>query len=233
MGKHMLSPETVIKRTAELRKLRNKMMKNVDNLHVVLQKGNVKTGSQCWTSSFAPVIDCKYCKECRWECYDLRNDVYLPAVANDRCRNSAIHKADPERYWRELDVQVKANFITQLRLNVGGDMTDDDFAYIKKLGEDNPKVMILFFTKNYNGINKFLDTDSFPDNVHPIMSAWKGVKMVNPHNLPCSHVLYEDGSTTAPEYGAVYCGGNCTKCAYKGEGCWNLKRGEHVIFKVH
>ena len=93
--------------------------------------------------------------------------------------------------------------------------------------------MILFFTKNYKGINKFLDNNSFPSNVRPIMSAWENMEMDNPHNLPNSHVLYEDGRTTAPEYGAVYCGGNCSECAFKGEGCWNLKNGEHVVFMAH
>ena len=82
-------------------------------------------------------------------------------------------------------------------------------------------------------LNLFLDEDEFPDNVKPIMSAWEGMECDNRHNLPMSHVLYEDGRTTAPEYGAVYCGGNCSECAFKGEGCWNLKRGEHVIFMAH
>lgn len=157
----------------------------------------------------------------------------MPAVQNDRARNSAVHKADPERFWNEVDAQVKANYVTELRINVGGDLDDNDFAYVAELGRKNPKTMILFFTKNYQGINTFLDNNQFPENVKPIMSAWKDTEMDNPHNLPQSHVLWEDGSTTAPEYGAVYCGGNCSECAFKGEGCWNLKHGEHVIFKAH
>ena len=233
MGKALWKPETVLKHVEDLKKQRDKMIKNIKKLHVVLQKGNSKTGSNCWTSSFLPVVDCKNCKHCKWECYDLRNDLFMSTVVNDRCRNSAIHKADPERYWRELDIQVKANFITQLRLNVGGDMTDNDFAYIKALGESNPKVDILFFTKNYKGINSFLDNDSFPSNVHPIMSAWRGVKMENPHNLPCSHVLYPNGSTTAPEFGAYLCTGNCSECHFENKGCWALKNGEHVVFQAH
>lgn len=212
---------------------RDARLKDVNNLHVKLQKGNRKTGNNCWTVSLAPVIDCSNCAECMWDCYDLKSDMIYPTVINDRLKNSAIHKADPARYWSEIDTQIKSNYVTELRLNVGGDLTYDDFAYVKKLGESNNKTMILFFTKNYEGINKFLAHDSFPDNVKPIVSAWLGMKIDNPHNLPCSHVLYEDGRTTAPQYGAYYCGGNCSECAYKGEGCWNLKRGEHVIFKAH
>jgi hypothetical protein len=57
--------------------------------------------------------------------------------------------------------------------------------------------------------------------------------MDNRHNLPVSHVLYADGRTTAPKFGSYYCGGNCSECNYKGEGCWILKRGESVIFPAH
>lgn len=228
-----IGKEAVKGRVRRILAEREKMLKNVDNLHIKIQKGNSKTGSSCWTVSLLPVIDCINCSNCQWDCYDLKNDMIYPQVITDRCRNSVIHKVDPERFWNEVDVQIKANFVTQLRINVGGDLSNADFGYVKKLGEANPKTMILFFTKNYAGINAFLDTDSFPENVKPIMSAWLGMEMDNKHNLPCSHVLYEDGRTTAPEYGAVYCGGNCSECAWNGEGCWNLKKREHVIFMAH
>lgn len=221
------------KRLDRLRKAQNKAIENVDNLHVRIQKGNKKTGANCYTVSLLPVLDCVNCGKCKRNCYDLKSDMIYDRTINDRARNSAIHKIDPKRFWDEVDMQVKANFVMELRINVGGDLTDDDFAYVATLGRKNPKVMILFFTKNYKGINEFLDNHKFPKNVHPIMSVWKGMKIDNPHNLPCAHVLYENGDTTAPEYGAYYCGGNCSECAFKEEGCWALKKGEHVIFKAH
>lgn len=228
-----IGKDAVKARVKKLIDARNAMMDIVDTLHVVLQRGNRKTGVNCWTVSLLPVIDCVNCSECMWDCYDLKNDLIYPLVIKDRCRNSAIHKADIKRFWEEINMQVKANFVQELRINVGGDLTEEDFSYVAWLGRENPKTMILFFTKNYKGINKWLDTNEFPENVRPIMSAWCGMEMENPHNLPCSHVLYEDGRTTAPEYGATYCGGNCSECAFKGEGCWNLKKGEHVIFRAH
>lgn len=234
MGKSLvISNEAIENRIKKLIEKRNEMINNIDNVHVKLQKGNRKTGSNCYTVSLAPIIDCSNCSGCKGQCYDIRNDVIYPQVIADRAKNSAIHKMQPNRYWHEIDQQIKANFVTELRLNVGGDLTDNDFEYVATLGKENPRTMILFFTKNYKGINKFLENNSFPENVKPIMSAWEGMEMDNPHNLPCSHVLYEDGRTTAPEYGAVYCGGNCSECAFNGDGCWNLKHGEHVIFKAH
>ena len=231
--KAALSNEAMKNRVSTLRSAQKEAIKNVKNLHVKVQRGNRKTGANCWTVSLLPVIDCGNCSKCKYNCYDLKADLIYPAVINDRARNSAIHKKEPDRFWREINEQIRDNFIRELRINVGGDLSYNDFAYVRVLGLENPNTDILFFTKNYDAINRYLDEVSFPKNVHPIMSAWKGMKMDNPHNLPCSHLLYENGDTTAPEYGAVYCGGNCSECAFNGEGCWNLKKGEHVIFRAH
>lgn len=232
MAYWVLTKEGYKERLKTLKDAQKKALKTASKMHVKLQKGNSKTGPNCYTVSLMPILDCKRC-ECSHECYDNRNDCRYPAVVADRAKNSAIHKIDPERYWAEIDAQIKQLFVRELRINVGGDLTDEDFSYVAKLGRQNKNTMILFFTKNYEGINSFLDHHRFPKNVRPIMSAWKGVEMNNPHRLPESHVLYEDGNTTAPMYGAYYCGGNCSECAFKGEGCWNLKKGEHVIFKAH
>ena len=221
-------------RVKKWNKERNEKLRgDIDNLHVVLQRGNRKTGISVWTVSLLPIIDCCNCSGCMFECYDAVHDMIYPQVVNDRIRNSIIHMKDPYRYWHEIDMQVKANFVTELRLNVGGDLSDGDFEYVMELGKANPRTAILFFTKNYSGINKFLDDNEFPDNVRPILSAWEGMAMDNRHNLPMAHVLYKDGRTTAPEYGAYYCGGNCSECALEEKGCWTLQKGEHVIFKVH
>lgn len=234
MGKSLnISNEAIENRINKILAERKIRMADINNQHVKIQRGNRKTGSNCYTVSLAPIIDCVNCSGCKGTCYDIRNDVIYTSVITDRARNSAIHKLDVKRYWKEIDLQIKANFVTELRLNVGGDLSDDDFSYVAELGKNNPRTMILFFTKNYKGINKYLDNNTFPENVRPIMSAWEGMEMDNPHNLPQSHVLYEDGRTTAPEYGAVYCGGNCSECAFEGKGCWTLKKGEHVIFRAH
>jgi hypothetical protein len=228
-----LKMETIKGRVQKMLDYRNEFLKDIENVHIKIQKGNSKTGENCYTISLIPIADCKNCSECSKTCYDICNVCFQPVVQKDRAKNSALHMADPKRFWDEVDIQIKARFVREFRINVGGDLTDDDFAYVAELGKKNNKTMILFFTKNYKGINKFLENNSFPENVHPIMSAWVGMEMDNPNNLPCSHVLWEDGNTTAPKYGAVYCGGNCSQCAFEGNGCWNLKAGEHVIFNAH
>lgn len=225
--------EGVQNRLNKMLETRNEYLKNVDEVHVVLQKGNTKTGVSCWTVSLIPIVDCPNCSKCQRKCYDIRKDCIYPSVLNDRARNSAIHLADPKRYWSEIAVQAKANCVEQLRINVGGDLTDEDFGYIAGMAELIPQCDILFFTKNYDGINRFLREHTFPVNVHPIMSRWDGMDCHNEFNLPESHVLWVDGKTTAPSYGAYYCSGNCSACHFNKEGCWTLKNGESVIFSAH
>ncbi len=233
--KGKLGSEALSTRIQMLKKARDEAVKNVDNLHVKLQDGNSKTGKACFTVSFLPVVDCSNCQCCKHQCYDIKNvcSPIHPQVIADRAKNSAIHLIDPDRFWDEVELQMKANYVYFLRINVGGDLNDADFSFIASIGKRNPKTHIMFFTKNYKGINTYMEENTFPDNVHPILSVWKDLEVNNPHNLPCAHVIYNDGSTTAPEYGAYLCTGNCSECAFEDKGCWTLKNGEHVAFHEH
>lgn len=229
-----MSMETIMKRVQKMVDLREEYIKDIDNVHVKLQQGNSKTGRSVYTVSLIPVADCGHnCKECKKECYDVINVCFQPAVQNDRARNSAIHKVDPERFWNEVSYGIKYNCVSLMRINVGGDVNAADLPLINKVAKENPKCDFLFFTKSYEEVNEYLNNHAFEQNVHCIMSAWENTEMENPHNLPVSHVLYVDGKTTAPEYGSHYCGGNCSHCAYNNEGCWTLKKGESVIFPAH
>lgn len=234
-------PDAVRRSVRRFLKLREEYLKIVENIHVKLVQGNVKTGVNCRSASLLPVVDCPNCKECKGNCYDLRHDCIQNGCVNLRAQNSAIHLVDPERFWREIDEQVRAEFVMELRLNIGGDLSNGDFKFVAWLGERNKRTDILFFTKNYTGCNWYIDENigrypdnfGFPDNVHPIYSRWEGMKMYNPYSVPESHVRWENGDTTAPEFGVYDCGGNCSACHFYDEGCWVLKKGEHIVFDAH
>lgn len=231
-----LSDEALKERIKQIRAVYKKKMLHPERLHVKLQKGTeAKLGWRVYHTSRIPILDCcKCCKRhCAKICYDFHHDLRTPNCINDRVRNSIIVHTNRPRYWSEVDLQIKANFIDALRINVGGELDDEDFPFVAKLGRDNPQCRIMFFTKNYDGINTFLDTEDFPENVHPILSIWKGVPYENPHNLPCAHILYADGTTTAPSYGAIYCRGTCTECLFHEKGCWTLQKGQHLLLDEH
>lgn len=240
MGRHEakeiknMSMENIMKRVKKMVILRDLYMKDIDNVHIKLQQGNSKTGKSVYTVSLIPIADCgKNCHACKKQCYDIINVCFQPSVQNDRARNSAVHKADPERFWDEVSCGIKYNCVSALRINVGGDVNATDLPLINKIAKENPKCDFLFFTKSYEEVNEYLNGHAFEPNVHCIMSAWENTEMKNPHNLPVSHVLYADGRTTAPEYGSYYCQGNCSTCHYNEDGCFKLKKGESVVFPAH
>ena len=230
-----MKAETMQARLQKMLILRAQHEANIDEVHVVLQGGNSKTGTLVYTTSFMPVVDCPNCAHCKGKCYDLRNDCWRPTVQNDRARNSAIHRLDPERYWKEVEESCKLNNANALRINVGGDVTLEDMQIIYDMSLRNPSIDYLFFTKNYDDANYFLDqiNGNLPENLHMIFSRWPNMECDNRYNMPESHILWKDGSTTAPQYGAYFCQGDCTECLLAGEGCWTLKRNEHVVFNAH
>lgn len=230
-----MKAETMQTRLQKMLALRAQYEENIDEVHVILQGGNSKTGALVYTTSFIPGVDCPNCSQCIGKCYDLRNDCWRPAVQNDRARNSAIHRLDPERYWDEVEALIRLNNGDALRINVGGDVTLPDMERICEMSLRNPNVEFLFFTKCYDDGNLFLDKRNgvLPDNMQMIYSRWPNMECNNPYHMPESHILWKDGTTTAPQYGAYLCQGDCTECLLSGEGCWTLKRGEHVVFNAH
>lgn len=229
-----LKDEVIKKRLNAMLETREKFIKVVDKMHVKLQKGNKKTGKNVYTVSLIPIADCPNCDKCCGFCYDIKHDCIYTGVLNDRAKNSAIHKANPERYWKEIGMQLDLHDVEILRINVGGDLTYEDFGYVNNMAAQHPDVTFQFFTKNYDGINKWLDeNEEFESNVQAIMSVWKDMPYSNPHRIPESHLLWADGSTTAPEYGAYFCKGNCSNCKLMGEGCFALKKGECVVLSAH
>ena len=229
-----MSMDKVLERVEKMRALRDEYLSHVEDCHVKLQGGNSKTGKGSFTVSLVPILDCQNCAHCMGECYDVRNDCRFTNVIKDRAKNSAIHKADPVRFWREIDEEITRTGCTFLRGNVGGDYTYDDMIDLSIVAIKHPECKFLFFTKNYDDLNKYLDEfEAFPKNVACLVSRWHDMPCENRHNMPESHVLYSDGTTTAPEFGSYLCTGDCTACNLGGYGCPHLKRGEHVTFLNH
>lgn len=220
----------IVKKCIDARKA---ALGHVATSHVKLQPGNKKTGARVWTVSLLPVVDCMNCTECQKKCYDLLHDVINTNVLKDRARNSAIHKADKARYWNEVGLGCLLNGVRFLRINVGGDMADDDFRYLSSLASMYPEVEFLFFTKNYAGLfRRIHECGMMPANVHAIVSVWPGMPYANPYHLPEAHVRMRDGTTTAPP-DAIECHGDCSACAETKNGCFGLARYQSVVFDEH
>ena len=146
-------------------------------------------------------------------------------------RNLYLLQNEPEKFWREVNGAMAMT--THFRFGVSGDIYNMDYLeHIVELTRKNKQCEVLCFTKQFDIVNEYLKHHRLPKNLHLIFSAWKGLDMPNPNNLPEVHVFYRDGTTTAKD-GAKYCSMNCFECAVENRNCWSLQNGEQIIFKEH
>lgn len=220
------------KRMTDMINQKEEFKENVEDIHVYIAQGNAKTGLAVPSVSLIPVYNCGNCKQCSRLCYDLRNDCCYKGCRDKRAVNVAILEEDRDRYFAEIDDAVKT--LRFFRWHIGGDIIDYDyFVRMCKIAEDNIHCTMLVFTKMFDVVNEYLDKGNvIPENLRVIFSGWVGLEMDNKHNLPTSHPLFADGSTTAHD-GAKLCTGNCTECAKAGTMCWVMDKGEEVVFPAH
>lgn len=200
-------------------------------MNVRISSGNSKMGA-IPSVSLPAGVTCRQDCECSKKCYAKRLERMRPSVHQAYQHNYDLLTHDSDTYWREVEASIMMSRF--FRYHVSGDIPDNVYlAHMIEIAERNPHCEMLCFTKKYNLVNDHLDFGgTIPKNLHIIFSGWRGMKMVNPYNLPEAHVRYRDGTTTARE-NAKPCGGNCTECAITDGGCWTAKHGEQVVFNEH
>ena len=197
---------------------------------VKISKGNSKLGA-IPSVSLPSIKTCRNCA-CQEKCYAQKLERLRPSVKNAYEHNLGVLLSDPTTYWREVEASVMMSRF--FRFHVSGDIPNA--AYLENMvavAGRNAHCEILCFTKRYEMVNEFIQKNGeLPGNLHMIFSGWVGLDMANPFSLPEAHVRYRDGYTTARE-DAIECGGNCTECALTEGGCWNLQKGQQVVFNEH
>lgn len=198
-----------------------------NQLHI--SAGNRKLGA-IPSVSLPAVITCRKNAPCAKDCYARKIERLYKNVRNSYAENLEIYKTSPDSYFMQLNVAVMMN--KYFRLHVSGDFpTADYFKRCIAVAVANPDCKILAFTKQYEIVNAWIDENGdLPANFKVIFSEWPGLEMNNPHGLPESHVIFKD-TAICDEW--KICGGNCTECACRGVGCWELKAGEHIAFYKH
>ena len=199
------------------------------NQTVSISKGNSKMGA-IPSVSLPACITCNPNAPCFKLCYAAKIERLYSNTRNAYARNLDILTADPRAYW----VQVKAAAITTrfFRYHVSGDIPNADYLInMVKTARDLPGTQFLAFTKQYPIVNDYLNNGgTIPNNLKIIFSNWGAWKCENPHDLPTCEVILK-GSEPAP--GWKICGGNCTECACRGIGCWEVKNGETIAIYQH
>lgn len=208
-----------------------------DLYHVNVSRGNRKMGDVPSVST-VPFLSCPgICKDtCGKKCYAAKIANLYPQVLKAYAMNQAIAIIDPEKYFREIKATLKG--FRFFRYHVSGDILNP--AYFENMvasAIENPHCDILVFTKRFEIVNAWIfENGDLPKNLHIIFSAWENLDPVNPYELPESLAIEFDKVDFAPDTlptNYKMCGGNCFNCACYGLGCWQVKAGETVCFKMH
>ena len=196
---------------------------------ISISYGNRKMG-EIPSVSLPPVVTCAADCKCAKKCYAAKLCRIYPSVRKAYNRNLEILQNNDMEYWWQVSQAVR--LAKYFRFHVSGDIVDSHyFNWMVTVAEMNGGTQILAFTKQYDIVNSHLDIVGYlPENLHIIFSEWPGMPMDNRHNLPVAHVVFK-GETPADEW--KICGGNCSECACRGVGCWELKKGEHIAFYEH
>lgn len=194
-----------------------------------ISKGNSKMGA-IPSVSLPPVTTCPKGVPCATKCYAAKLCRIYPTVKKAYQNNLELLTTNWASYWEQVNKAIATS--RYFRFHVAGDIPNDTyFAEMVTSAEEHPHCEILAFTKQYETVNNYIHTmGELPPNLHIIFSEWGTQKPYNPYNLPTSAVIFKG---TAPCDNWKICGGNCSECACRGVGCWELKKGETIAFYEH
>lgn len=203
------------------------MKKN--DIKISISAGNRKMGA-IPSVSLPPIVTCAPGCKCANKCYAAKLCRIYKNVRDAYGRNLDILNNDPAAYFEQILDYVKMHRF--FRWHVSGDIVDSEYLLnMVSIAKSTPHCNFLAFTKQYDIVNEYINTyGPLPENLQIIFSAWPGMDMPNPHNLPTANVIFK-GQKPAENW--KICGGNCTECACAGIGCWELKKGDHIAFYEH
>lgn len=199
------------------------------NQTVSISKGNSKMGA-IPSVSLPACITCNPNAPCFKLCYAAKITRLYKTVKTAYENNLNILKENSALYWDQ--VKQAAQMARYFRYHVSGDIPDlNYFNNMVVLARELPHTSFLAFTKQYNIVNEYLNAGGvIPSNLKVIFSNWGVWKCDNPRGLPECEIILK-GSEPAPDW--KICGGNCTECACRGIGCWELKNGETIAIYQH
>lgn len=196
---------------------------------VSISKGNAKLGA-IPSVSLPAITTCNPTAPCFKLCYAAKISRLRKTVKTAYDRNLEVLTTNPALYWSS--VYTAAATVKYFRHHVSGDIPNIEyFARMVQLANALPDTHFLAFTKQYHIVNQYINNGgAIPENLKIIFSNWGDWKCANPYGLPVCEIILK-GNEPAPDW--KICGGNCTECACRGGGCWELKNGETIAIYQH
>lgn len=146
--------------------------------------------------------------------YCLRDMIY-PVPRGNAVHNTVLILKYPDEFrasYRALNAQGMP------RLHVEGDFVNETELDV---ANTESKTIVMTYTKRYAMCNKYFKTHKRNPNFILIYSAWDGLKMENPHNMPVCNVY-----ATANAYKAADVSRRCSYLTENADGTYEFRKGK-------
>ena len=194
---------------------------------VTISKGNSKMGL-IYSVSLPAGITCRADTPCKKGCYALKGTFLYKNVRNSYTNNLELFLADKKAYEQSILQQLPMYGV--FRWNVSGDIVNMEYLEMMiRIAKKLKNIKFLAFTKKYELINEYLETKKIPKNLKILFSAWNGLTMDNPNNLPIAYVHDKKNLDNRIPKTALPCSGDCSQCMV----CWGLRKKQSVVFAKH
>lgn len=201
-----------------------------EKLHI--SRANSKLG-YIPSVNLTPFPTCRPDAPCARLCYARKGRFLFKNVKNTLEKNWDLWCEDPDSYEKQV---VAAAIVSKFfRWHSAGDIPSADYlSMMVRVAKACPTTSFLCFTKQYEIVDEWVSKNGMvPENLHIVYSHWGDVLVpANPYHFPSAHIRFKKESCSIPE-GAHQCPGYCGDCVATGCSCWDLKRGESVVFNQH
>lgn len=201
-----------------------------------VNRGNTKTGKQCYVINFPPITTCRLNAPCASICYAMKAYRLYPQVKTCYDNNLMSWRDRPKEIMWEILAQIPEKK-SVCRLFASGDFSDINFFLLMvEIAKARPLTTFYAYTKQYEIVNCAMDLlkGILPENLKIIFSEWDGLLMPNPYNFPVARVILKSDTLLVKAIklkSGKLCGcqASCYECGY----CWKMKSGQAVLFDQH
>lgn len=206
---------------------------------VSISRHNRKLGGFIPSVDLPPLKTCHANAPCLVGCYAIKVENMYTNTKNAHERNLKIYTIDPESYFKQVLNYINNGlmYFKYFRWHSSGDIVNKQyFEEIIKIAKKVRHTKFYLPTKKFKIVNDYLDAHNgeLPRNLIVAFSAWdkEYTKQIpNPYNLPIAYVRFKKKDNSHIDPKAFQCPGKCEEC--KKKICWNLKRGQSVVYDEH
>lgn len=184
--------------------------------------------------NLSPILTCRKNCPCSKDCYATKGRFRFQNVKQSMKNNYDEYLRDSNNYFTEIKHAINNGMVSYayFRWHASGDIVNEKyFEGMVQTAVDLPNTKFLAFTKKFELVNSYIKNGGvIPQNLNIVFSAWgDSFKIENPYDFPIAHVRFHDRENKSIPTTALECSGDCTNCLQ----CWNIKKGQAVVFNKH